>query len=50
MRERAELLNGRLRVNSIPDVGTSVCLDVPLRQEEINESSGSEFLEEVTKP
>jgi signal transduction histidine kinase len=50
MRERAELLCGSLRINSIPDVGTSVCLEVPLRQEDPSqEQSESEYLEEVIK-
>jgi signal transduction histidine kinase len=35
MRERAEILHGRLSVVSTPGVGTTVSVTIPLRQEEI---------------
>ena len=34
MKERAELLNGKLHINSSPGVGTRVFLSIPIEKEE----------------
>jgi signal transduction histidine kinase len=36
MRERAELLGGRLTIESIPEMGTSVFVRIPLQEQEAN--------------
>jgi signal transduction histidine kinase len=48
MQERAEILGGKLEVSSTPNVGTTISLLMPLRQEEVvAETDQEERFEEV---
>lgn len=46
MRERAELLNGRLSVTSAPETGTTVSLSIPLQDNLILEDNGQNIPEQ----
>jgi signal transduction histidine kinase len=47
MRERAEILSGRLDVTSTPSGGTLVTLTVPLVQDEGNAQQSNQYLGEA---
>jgi two-component system sensor histidine kinase DegS len=51
MRERADLVNGRLTVSSSPGIGTTISIKMPLDQEEtLAETATTERIGEVIKP
>jgi signal transduction histidine kinase len=50
MRERAELLHGKLQISSAPQAGTTVLLTVPLAQDDIAMDTTEEQIGEVVNP
>jgi signal transduction histidine kinase len=51
MRERAELLNAKIEISSVPNAGTTVTLVLPLQQEDqASEALKEGSLQEVLSP
>jgi signal transduction histidine kinase len=50
MRERAEILCGKLQVRSVPDAGTTVSLSMPLRQDDVLPDIAENEIGEVLIP
>ncbi len=50
MRERAEILCGKLQIRSVPDAGTTVSLSMPLRQDDILSEIAENEIGEVLIP